>query len=97
MTAHSTAPAAPITVREVLRLFWEADHYPILGNADARDAFALDLEARAKAAHAMPSSDDPPEFAQWLGTLLKLRLANDEREAVYSAIRSYFDPSDDAP
>jgi len=90
MTAHTTAPAAPITVREVLRLFWEADHYPILGNADARDAFALDREARAKAAHAMPSPDDPPEFAQWLAALREPRLPNDTREEILFALGTFF-------
>ena len=27
---------APVTVREALRLFWEVDRYPILGNEDLR-------------------------------------------------------------
>jgi hypothetical protein len=90
MTAHTTSPAAPITVREVLRFFWEADHYPILGNADARDAFALDGEARAKAAHAMPSPDDPPEFAQWLAALREPGLPNDAREEILFALGTFF-------
>jgi hypothetical protein len=41
---------APVTVREALRLFWEADSYPIRGNEDWRTSAALEQEARIRAA-----------------------------------------------
>jgi hypothetical protein len=62
-TNPASASAEPLTVRQALRLFWEAEHYPILCNEDARDSRALEREAVAKAAHAIPSPDDPPELA----------------------------------
>ncbi len=91
-TTPTSAPAEPITVREALHLFWEADHYPIPGNADARDACALDQEARAKAAHAIPSPDDPPEFAHWLVVLRDPLLSNDGWDDIMSALRDLFEP-----
>jgi hypothetical protein len=56
--------AAPITVREALRLFWEADRYPIRGNENLHPALALEKEARARAATAKASPGDPPEFRE---------------------------------
>lgn len=57
MTAGNVGPTAgTVTVREALRLLWEADRYPILGNADWR------ASDRLKAALAVPSPDDPLEF-----------------------------------
>lgn len=80
-----------ITVREVLRLLLEADRYPILGNHDAREATALERDALTKAATAVPSPDDPPEFAGWLAALQDQALPNDRREAIMEAMYELFD------
>lgn len=84
--------AAAITVREALRLFREADRYPIRGNEDLRPALSLEKEARARAATAIPSPDDPPEFARWLATLLDRSAPEPEREAAMEALYDLFDP-----
>jgi hypothetical protein len=77
MTANNAnAASGAITVCEVLRLLWKADHYPILGNHDAREATALTRDALDKASTAVSSPDDPPEFAGWLNTLRKERPPN---------------------
>src|ERR1700712_339553 len=81
---------APITVRDVLRLLLAADSYSRLGNHDWREADLLEAEALQKALKAKPSNDDPPEFAQWLETLLTLGLSNTEREEVYFALHDFF-------
>jgi len=85
-----SAPEEPITVREVLRLLWEADHYPILGNEDARTAELLERDAHAKAACAIPLPDDPPEFAQWLACLRNPRLPTNVREEILAALARAF-------
>jgi hypothetical protein len=80
--SRAAAPAAPITARETLRLIWEAERYPIRGNEDWREAAALEKEARVRAATALTSPDDPPEFKQWLTELLDQSLPEAGREAV---------------
>jgi hypothetical protein len=50
---RAVAPQAPITVREALRLMWEADRYPILGNGDWRVAEGMESEALERAATAV--------------------------------------------
>jgi hypothetical protein len=93
MTDTSAGPATErITVREPLSLLWEADRYPILGDHDAREALALEADAIGKAATAVPSADDPPEFASWLTALRDRSLPNDDREAIMSALYDLFDP-----
>lgn len=82
--------AAPLTVREALRLFWEAEHYPIRGNEDVRVAERMDREALAKAEGAIPSPNDPPEFAQWLATLRDPRVPNDVRGDILFALDPFF-------
>jgi len=79
-----------ITVREVLRLLWEADSYPCDGNHDWVVAAHMETEALAKAATAVPAPDDPPEFKVWLETLQKPGVSFDEREETYGAIQDYF-------
>jgi len=79
-----------ITVREALRLLWEADCNPCIGNADWAVAAALTDEALANAKFATPSADDPPEFAVWLAALRNPDLSVDEREEIYWALRDYF-------
>jgi hypothetical protein len=58
----------------------QADRYPHLGNEDNRTAAQLEQEAFAKAAHAVPPSDDPLEFGSWLATLLNSPLPNHDRK-----------------
>jgi hypothetical protein len=48
-----------VTVREVLRLLWEADSYPRPGNEDWAIAARMEAAAMEKAATAVPSPDDP--------------------------------------
>lgn len=59
----------PLTVREVVRRLIAADRYPCLSNVDWHEAEILEHEALALAATAIPSPDDPPEFAAWLAAL----------------------------
>jgi len=86
--------SSPVTVREALRLFWEADSYPIRGNEDWRASAALEQEARIRAASAKSSPDDPPEFAGWLAALQDQSLPDADREAVMAALYDLFDPED---
>ncbi len=86
---------APISIREVLRLLWEADSYPQLGNEDNRVADRLEREALAKAKHAVPSPDDPPEFSNWLAVLHDRSLPNDDRETVMWTRYDLSDPESD--
>jgi hypothetical protein len=91
---RAAAPAAPITVREALRLIWEAERYPIRGNEDWREAAALEKEARARAATAKASPGDPPEFIGLLTALQDESLPAADREAAMSALYDLFDPED---
>ena len=86
----SRTTESPVTVREVIRLLWEADSYPRLGNEDWAAADRLEAAALEKAATAVPRPDDPPEFACWLGALRSADLTTNEREEIYSAIHDYF-------
>ncbi len=88
----STRAKPPLTFREALHKVWKADKYPILGNEDWRAAARLDAEALELAASAVPSPDDPPEFALWLGVLLKPGVRSDERDEVMTALHDLFDP-----
>lgn len=85
----------PITTREVLRLVWEADSYPHLGNEDERVSILLMREALAKAEHAVPGPDDPPEFATWLTALRNGNLTFDQRDTIMEALYDLFDPSEE--
>jgi len=77
-------------VREVVRLLLEADSYPRLGNEDWPAAARMEREALEKAATAVASPDDPPEFGRWLKGLRNPDLSADEREEIYWAIHDYF-------
>jgi hypothetical protein len=79
-----------VTVREVVRLLLEADSYPCLGNADWTTAARMEAAALEKAATAVASADDPPQFARWLEALQRHDLSVNEREEIYCAIRNYF-------
>jgi hypothetical protein len=92
---RTAAPQAPITVREALRLMWEADSYPILGNEDWRVAERMESEALERAATAVQGPDDPPEFAAWIAALRNPKLSADERDDILSAIYDLFDPERD--
>jgi hypothetical protein len=84
-------PEPTITVREVLRLLWEADSYPRLGNEDWPVAARMEAAAIEQAASAVASPDDPPEFGGWLEALQRRDLSVNEREEIYWAIHDYFD------
>jgi hypothetical protein len=89
------ATAPPLTMREALRLIWQAAKYPILGNDDWRVGARMDAEALAQAATAVQGPDDPPEFAAWIAALRDPTLPDDAREDILSAIYDVFDPSRD--
>lgn len=81
---------ARVTVREVVRLLLEADSYPRLGNEDWPVAARMEAAALEKAASAVASPDDPPEFGRWLQALQRRELSVNEREEIYWAIHDYF-------
>ena len=82
---------ARVTVREVVRLLLEADSYPRLGNEDWPVAARMEAAALDKAATAVASPDDPPEFGRWLEALRNVDLSTNDREEIYWAIHDYFD------
>jgi hypothetical protein len=86
---------ATITVRDALRLIWEADRYPILGNEDRIVAERLGSEALAKAANAVASAGDPPEFSRWLNVLRSEPLSNVTREEILPLLYDLFDPDNE--
>ena len=94
---RADVPMAPIAVREVLHLIWEADRYPILGNEDWRHSAALERAACDRAATATMSPDDPPEFGPWLAALCSERLPPDQRDEIMEALYGLFDPRGDEP
>ena len=51
---------------------------------------AWEAAALEKAATAVASPDDPPEFARWLEALQRPELSVDEREEIFWAIHDYF-------
>ena len=91
---QGTGAAPSPTVRDVLRLLWEADRYPRLGNEDNRAADVLEEEALARAAYAVSCPDDPPEFTNWLAALQDRSLANDDRATIMTVLYDLFDPED---
>jgi len=92
---RATAPQAPVTMREALRLVWLAGKYPILGNGDWRVAERMESEALERAATAVREPDDLPEFAAWIAGLRDPKLSSDERDDILSAICELFDPGRD--
>ena len=50
----------------------------------------MEAAALEKAATAIASPDDPPEFARWLEALQKPDLSVNDREEIYCAIHDYF-------
>ena len=81
---------APFTLREALRGIWLADKYPIHSNEDWRVAAILDAEALEKAASAVASPDDPPEFAKWIAALRDPQPLSDERDQIMFALHDLF-------
>jgi hypothetical protein len=92
---HEAAGTPPLTMRDALRLIWDADRYPILGNEDARVAMRMSAAALAQAERAVPVPGDPPEFPAWITALLNPRLPKGERDDIMSAIYNLFDPDRD--
>lgn len=84
--------AAPLTVYQALRLIWEADCYPILGNEDWRAAEALERDALARAARAVPGPGDRAEFVDWLAVLQNPSISNPGRESVMEKLHDLFEP-----
>jgi hypothetical protein len=84
-----TEPA--ITVRGVLRRLLEGGSYPRRGNEDWRAADRMETEALVKAAGAISSPGDPPEYGRWLEALRKPGLRNLERDEIYAAMHDHFD------
>jgi hypothetical protein len=85
----------PLTMRDALRLIWQAAKYPILGNEDWRVGERMDAEALERAATAVQGPDDLPEFAAWISALRDPKLPDDERDDILSAIYDVFDPDRD--
>jgi len=81
----------PPTIQQVLRLLWEADRYPHLGNEDNRVVALLEKEAFALACHAVPSLGDPPEFAKWLSLLQDQKLSADAHDTIMAKLNEIFD------
>jgi hypothetical protein len=91
MTTNSSIDTK-ITAQEVLRLFWEAYKYPIIGNEDLRISVRMENEALGKASIAVSCPNDPPEFKEWLERLQNPKITSDEKDQVYWDICDYFDP-----
>ncbi len=85
----------PISLREALHGIWRADKYPILGNEDWAVGARLDREALERAATAVPTADDKPEWAQWLAALRGANLSGSRRDEIMYAIHALFEPEDE--
>jgi hypothetical protein len=92
---NTDATSAPLTMRDALRLIWQAAKYPILGNEDWRVGERMDAEALERAATAVQGPDDLPEFATWIAALRDPKLPEDQRDDILSAIYDVFDPDRD--
>ena len=79
-------------LHEALRGIWQAARYPILSNEDWAVGQRLDREALARAATAVPTPNDPPEFARWISALCDPKLPDSEHEAIMEAIYNLFEP-----
>lgn len=75
----------------MIRLLWEANSYPSIGNEDWAVAAGIEAAALAKAATAVGSADDRPEFGCWLSALRNAGLTTNERKEIYWAIHDYFE------
>ena len=64
--------------------------YPRIGNEDWPAAERMEAAALKKTETAVPSADDPPEFAVWLIALQRPGLPVNEREEIYWAIHDDF-------
>jgi len=85
---------APITVRAVLELLLAADSYPHVGNHDSIKAAYLEVNALSLAKTPVESSDDPPDFKQWLTALLTPNLPASQHDEVYWSMHDFFDPDE---
>lgn len=83
-----------LTVYEALRLFLDLDYYPILGNEDLRAVGFLARKVKAKAALAVSCPDDPPEYREWLQTLLSQPPLS-SYESVLDKLYERFEPEED--
>jgi hypothetical protein len=78
-----------MSVRNALMAYAEAWVYPILGNEDVRESDRLFTIARELGSAAVAGSDDPPEFAEWLKSLLA-RTSPETWEDTLFAVTAYF-------
>ena len=92
-----TASAAVIPTRAAVMAYAEAWTYPVIGNADLPFVDRLFAEARALAEKATATPEDPPAFAGWLNTLLRIREGSYEWEDTLFEIVDYFGLSQDGP
>ena len=74
------------TVREVLRLLFEADSYPCICNTDWTHADELRAIAVAKARTAIDEPGDPPQLRSWLNELIRPNLDPDRRDEIYDEV-----------
>lgn len=72
----------------------EAWTYPILGNEDVKVVDHLFFKAHELGDTAVASSDDPPEFAEWLETL-QARPSLEAWEDALFAVADHFGLSTD--
>jgi hypothetical protein len=85
---------AAISMRDAVLEVWKTDRIPCNNMYDAREIKQAEAEALAKAVDAVPSPDDPPEFAVWLDTLRRPNLTNTEWDEVFDAMYAYFEPDE---
>jgi len=91
-TAAAATPHRSPSTRRCGASIWQADKYPILGNADWREDELLDAEALARTEKAVMSPGDQPEFADWIAALRKPGLTGDERDQIMYAIHDLSEP-----
>ncbi len=85
-------PQHKVTVLEVLRMVWQADHYPCLGNGDIDVAIGLEREALERAGQAVSEPNDPPGLRHCLTALLQPGLTSNDRDDVLTFLDNLFDP-----
>ncbi len=81
----------PITVLEVLRLVWEAEHFPCLGNGDIDVAIELERRALERAGHAVSEPNDPPGLRHCMMALLN-GVGHEDRDEIMTCLDVLFDP-----
>ena len=78
------------TEEEALRLLFEADSYPCIGNTDWEDAADLRVAAEANATAVLGESGGTPQLQTWLKELVKPGLDCDRRDDIYHEVIARF-------